>query len=164
MLNRLKSVLPEYGFEYVTTKNLSLFESVFYSNPEYYILTDSHPATKKDCIDTINFEIPERVRSIGVTREDDAVAFVSVIEGYPVAETYYIGLLLVDERYKRQHIGSQIVRAMITVASGMGFKNVCLSVQDNNVVGTQFWKKLGFYETGRCKGTGFDNLSLRYDI
>ena len=43
-------------------------------------------------------------------------------------------------------------------------KLIPLSVQENNISGLNFWKKMGFYEIGRCTCDGFDNLSMEYDI
>ena len=88
----------------------------------------------------------------------------SVLEGYPDADTLYVGLLLVDEKFKRKSIGTTIIKALFTIAADMNFKNLKLSVQENNISGLNFWKKIGFYEINRCTCDGFDNLSMKYDI
>lgn len=61
-------------------------------------------------------------------------------------------------------IGTLIIKALFSVASDLKFNNLQLSVQENNVSGLAFWKKLGFYEIERCTCNGFDNLSMKYDI
>ena len=53
MYQKLQALLPEFMIEPVTIDNLSTYEIVFYSNEEYYRLTDGHPATRELCEDTL---------------------------------------------------------------------------------------------------------------
>jgi len=53
---------------------------------------------------------------------------------------------------------------LFAIAADMNFKNLKLSVQENNISGLNFWAKMGFYEIDRCTCDGFDNLSMKYDI
>lgn len=161
---KLQAILQEYTVESVTMENLSKYETVFYSNEEYYFLTDGRPATRKDCEDTICSFATENVHSIGVLQNGKAISFMSILEGYPNDETLYIGLLLVDKKSQRQSVGTMLMNAIISVADDLKFQNLRLSVQSNNISGLAFWKKLGFYETSRCVCNGFDNLSMKYDI
>ena len=164
MYLKLQERLSEFTVEPVTMENLSFYEGVFYSNEEYYLLTDGSPATRETCEDTIDNFPPYQVYSVGVSRQEESVAFLSILDGYPDVETLYIGLLLVDEKYKRKSVGTLITKAILAIASELGFKNLKLSVQDNNLSGLNFWRKMGFYEKDRCACDGFDNLSMQYDI
>lgn len=161
---KLQALLPKYTVESVTMANLSEYEAVFYSNEEYYYLTDGHPATRKDCEDTICLFAAENVHSIGVSRNGKAIAFMSILERYPNTETLYVGLLLVDKKFQRQSVGTMLMKALLSVADDLKFQNLRLSVQSNNISGLTFWKKLRFYEVSRCICNGFDNLSMKYDI
>lgn len=164
MYFKLQERLPEFAVTRVTMENLSFYESIFFSNEEYYRLTDGNPATRKTCEDTIDSFPPHQVYSIGISRQEEAVAFLSILNGYPDVETLYIGLLLVDEKYKRKSVGTLITKAILTTASELGFKKLKLSVQENNLSGLKFWRKIGFYEKDRCACGGFDNMSMQYDI
>ena len=164
MYQKLQVLLPEFIIEPVTIDNLSAYETVFYSNDEYYLLTDGHPAKRELCEDTLSDYPPYKVYSVGVSQNKQAVSFLSVLEGYPDADTLYVGLLLVDEKFKRKSVGTTIMKALFAIAADMNFKNLKLSVQDNNISGLNFWKKIGFYEIDRCTCDGFDNLSMKYDI
>jgi len=164
MYQKLQALLPEFTIESVTMENLSTYETVFYSNEEYYCLTDGHPATRELCEETICGFSSYNVHSVGISRNGQAISFLSILDGYPDADTLYIGLLLVEERFKRKSIGTLIMMALFTVAADLKFKNLRLSVQENNIRGLKFWKKMGFYEIDRCTCDGFDNLSMKYDI
>lgn len=161
---KLRELLPGFTVEPVTLENLHRYEAIFCGNTDYCHITDGRPATKQDCIETIEMvaEFADgRGHSIGFSLNGEAVAFMSCLEGYPDAETAYIGLFLMDERYKRRHIGTQIVQAMLETARVSSFHAVRLSVQDNNISGCAFWRKLGFEAVASCDGEGFCNLSMK---
>jgi len=160
---RMQELLSEFTVEPITAENLLNYESIFYNNEEYYYLTDGHPATREICEASIEGYETYKVYSIGISQNGEAISFLSVLDGYPDSDTLYIGLLLVDDRFKRKAIGSTIMNALFSIAETAEYKNIKLSVQDNNKVGLSFWKKLGFYETDRCHCNGFDNLSMQYD-
>lgn len=164
MYKKLQALLPNFIIEPVTIDNLSTYEPIFYSNDEYYYLTDGHRATRELCEDTLCDYPPYKVYSVGVSQNGQAISFLSILEGYPDADTLYIGLLLVDGKFKRKSIGSTIMTVLFTIAADMNFKTLKLSVQENNISGLNFWKKMGFYEIDRCTCDGFDNLSMEYDI
>ncbi len=165
MIQKLQSYLSEYTVEIVSLSNISRYESVFYSNEEYYRLTDGHPATRKDCVDTIEYGADDpSAYTIGVSKNGEPVAFLSVITGYPQMTTLYIGLLLIHKNFKRQSIGTKIISALRKIVHELNFSDMQLSVQDNNIAGYSFWKKVGFYEIATCTCDGFNNLSMRCEI
>lgn len=165
MIQKLQSYLSEYTVEIVSLSNISRYESVFYSNDEYYLLTDGHPATRKECVDTIEYGMDDSsAYNIGVSKNGEPVAFLSVITGYPQMTTLYIGLLLIHENFKRQSIGTTIISALHKIAYQLNFSDMQLSVQDNNIAGYSFWKKVGFYEIAACTCNGFNNMSMRCEI
>ena len=164
MYKKLQALLPNFIIEPVTIDNLSTYEPIFYSNDEYYYLTDGHRATRELCEDTLCDYPPYKVYSVGMSQNGQAISFLSILEGYPDADTLYIGLLLVDEKFKRKSIGSTIMTVLFTIAADMNFKTLKLSVQENNISGLNFWEKMGFYEIDRCICDGFDNLSMKYDV
>ena len=120
----LQCFLPEFMIEPVTVDNLSDYESVFYNNKEYYCLTDGHSATREICEDTICGCSSYNVHSIGISWNGQAISFLSILDGYPDVDTLYIGLLLVDERFKRQSVGTSIMKAIFITAANLKFKNL----------------------------------------
>ena len=65
---KLKPRLPEFNIELVTLDNLDRYENIFYCNLEYYLITEGHPAAKRDCIPSIFFILRYSIssRSSGV--------------------------------------------------------------------------------------------------
>lgn len=159
----LKPRLPEFDIELVTLDNLKNYENVFYCNREYYLITDVRPATRQDCIETIEYgkEFPENsCYCIGFSLNGEAVALLSIFEGYPESDTLYIGLFLMNEKFKRKSIGTKIITSLIGEAFDSKYHSIKLSVQDNNISGCSFWRKLGFKTTKRSACNHFYNLSM----
>lgn len=163
---KLKPRLPEFKIELVTLDNLNNYENIFYCNQEYYLITEGHPATKQDCIETIEYgkDFPEDMcYCIGFSLHGEAVALLSILEGYPETDTLYIGLFLMNEKFKRKSIGTKIISSVIDESLNAQYNSIKLSVQDNNISGCSFWYKLGFKTTKKCDCNNFCNLSMELE-
>ena len=163
LFERIQSALPEFTLEIVTSDNMRKYQDVFYSNDEYYLLTQGRSAAENDIIKTIEYGKDfdaVTVHSWGFSTNNEAIALLSILENYPDHDTLYIGLFLVDQKHKRKHIGSRIIEAVRDCAFEMDFKSFKLSVLQDNVSGVKFWKSLGFREAGGTNRDG--NLSMEY--
>lgn len=89
-------------------------------------------------------EIAWRAPSYGYFRGDRLAAVLDLIDGYPSAETAYIGLFMVDGRFSGQGIGSRLVEELLEELKTAGFSRVRLAYQKANPQSTRFWTKNGF--------------------
>lgn len=160
---KLKPRLPEFNIELVTLNRLNYYENIFYCNQEYFLITDGSLATRQDCIETIEYgkNFPEDMYySIGFSLNGEVIALLSIFEGYPEADTLYIGLFLMNEKFKRKLIGTKIISSIIDESFNAKYNTIKLSVQDNNISRCSFWRKLGFKVTQKCDCDNFCNLSM----
>lgn len=160
---KLKPRLPEFNIELVTLNRLNYYEDIFYCNQEYFLITDGRLATRQDCIETIEYgkNFPEDMYyCIGFSLNGEAIALLSIFEGYPEADTLYIGLFLMNEKFKRKLIGTKIINSIIDESFNAKYNTIKLSVQDNNISRCSFWRKLGFKVTQKCDCDNFCNLSM----
>lgn len=160
---KLKPRLPEFNIELVTLNRLNYYENIFYCNQEYFLITDGRLVTRQDCIETIEYgkNFPEDMYySIGFSLNGEVIALLSIFEGYPEADTLYIGLFLMNEKFKRKLIGTKIISSIIDESFNAQYNTIKLSVQDNNISGCSFWRKLGFKVTQKCDCDNFCNLSM----
>jgi ribosomal protein S18 acetylase RimI-like enzyme len=163
LYNQVKHQLPEFNIELVTLENVNKYENIFYSNKEYYMITDGHTATQEDVIEVIEYsnDFPaDMCFCLGFSKDNEAIAFLSFFEGYPEENTLYIGLFLVDSNFQRISFGSKIISTLIDTAFHSKYNSIKLSVQDNNHSGYSFWTKLGFEIVEKTKCDGFYNLSM----
>ncbi len=160
---KLKPRLPEFNIELVTLNRLNYYEDIFYCNQEYFLITDGRLVTRQDCIETIEYgkNFPEDMYySIGFSLNGEVIALLSIFEGYPEADTLYIGLFLMNEKFKRKLIGTKIISSIIDESFNAKYNTIKLSVQDNNISRCSFWRKLGFKVTQKCDCDNFCNLSM----
>ncbi len=160
---KLKPRLPEFNIELVTLNRLNYYENIFYCNQEYFLITDGRLVTRQDCIETIEYgkNFPEDMYySIGFSLNGEVIALLSIFEGYPEADTLYIGLFLMNEKFKRKLIGTKIISSIIDESFNAKYNTIKLSVQDNNISRCSFWRKLGFKVTQKCDCDNFCNLSM----
>lgn len=167
-LNEIIIKSSDLLFESVTQVNIEKYEHIFYCNKEYYLITEGRQATKKDCIDTINY-CPNnfsrnKVLNVGGTYKGEPVAFLSILESYPEDDVLWIGLFLMDEKYKRKAIGTKIINALITATEQSSISKLRLSVQDNNIAGVKFWGKVGFKTISQCDCGHYNNLTMEYNV
>ncbi len=163
LFERIQSALSEFAPEIVTSDNMRKYQNVFYSNDEYYLLTDGRSATEYDIKETIDYGKDfdaVSVHSWGFSTNNEAIAFLSILEDYPEPDMLYIGLFLVDEKNKRKHIGSCIIKAVADCAFEMNYRSIKLSVLQENISGVKFWESLGFRKVSCANRDG--NLSMEY--
>ncbi|MBQ8392950.1 MAG: GNAT family N-acetyltransferase [Clostridia bacterium] len=165
---KMQHYLPDYKIEIITLDNLSKYEEVFYSNEEYYIITDGKPADLELCKDVITYcpdEFPcENVFCIGFSKDDKPVAILSILLGYPIDSVLYLGLFIVNKPFHKQGVGMKIIHAFISTAKILNFSKIELSVQDNNISGSNFWRKLSFITTDKCNCGDFYNSSMELGL
>lgn len=63
----------------------------------------------------------------------------------------------VEEEYRRQHIGSMLIEAMLREAADMKLELLTLEVRRSNLAAQNLYKKYGFNEIGMRKGYYSDN-------
>ena len=161
IFDKVQDRLTGFKVEAVDLKNSGKYENIFLSNTDYYMITDGRPATYKDCLETIEYAKDFPIGySIGFKKGSDVIAFLSFFECYPEENVCYIGLFLVDKRFRKHSYGTQIINALIDVVFSSGYTSVKLSVQDNNVSGYSFWRKMGFECVDTTQCNGFNNISM----
>jgi ribosomal protein S18 acetylase RimI-like enzyme len=80
----------------------------------------------------------------GVEKEGALVAVAELLEGYPAAHDWYIGLLLVAPEHRRQNVGTQLCAALLRWMSERGASLVRLVVHQQNAGARSFWERQGF--------------------
>ena len=101
------------------------------------------------------------------------VAFIEgVLVGYVgiwrVADEAHMTSVTVRRDYRRQGLGSELVRFILHVSADLGLRRAFLEVRESNVAGQRLYRKLGFQHTGWRKGyyrsTGEDAVVMSKTI
>ena len=81
--------------------------------------------------------------------EEDLVAILDLIAGYPDRESAFIGWFMVDAERQNQGIGSQLFADLRASLSAQGIRKLSLACVKENTEARSFWEHQGFTATGR---------------
>lgn len=68
-----------------------------------------------------------------------------LIDGYPDAESEFIGFFMMNKKLQGNQIGTQIIQEVCQYLKETGIKSVSLGIDKGNPQFTHFWKKNGFF-------------------
>ena len=89
---------------------------------------------------------------VGFYQDDDLVAVMDLVDGFPKDSIVFIGFFMMSKRLKGREIGSSIIREVSEYMKSKGITSIRLAIDKGNPQSTHFWKKNGFsviYEADR---------------
>ena len=89
---------------------------------------------------------------VGFYQDDDLVAVMDLVDGFPEDSIVFIGFFMMSKRLQGQEIGSSIIREASKYLKSKGITSIRLAIDKGNPQSTHFWKKNGFsviYEVDR---------------
>jgi diamine N-acetyltransferase len=135
---------------------MSALQSVLEAAPAYFETITGTPPGNAEAQSTYTALPPGKdyddKRVWGLYSGEAMIGCADVIRGYPVREKAIIGLLLLAERWQRRGLGrafALLIEKMI--AEWPEIATLRIGVVDRNVGALEFWRKLGYIETGEVK-------------
>ena len=148
MLDAIKKQLSEYEIAVITRENFKQVFEVYDTNQDFFLLTQGREATIDTCVDDIDALPPtcgaHQKIYVSICEQDNIIAVMDLITGYPDETTVWIGLLLVHGDMQCKKIGSRIAEAVIAAAYATGYKLAQLGVIESNTKAITFWQRHGF--------------------
>ena len=90
----------------------------------------------------------------GFYEADKLCAVIDLIDGYPDAQTAFIGFFMLDHRIQGAGRGTAIIADLCTYLRGKGFASVRLGIDRDNPQSMHFWKKNGFAQLREIEREG----------
>lgn len=87
---------------------------------------------------------PEQKYYVGFFDADTLVAVMDLIDGYPDADTAFIGFFMMNKDLQGQGTGTMIVRDVLAALRALGYTAVRLGIDKENPQSNHFWRKNGF--------------------
>ena len=87
---------------------------------------------------------PARKHYVGFFDADTLVAVMDLIDGYPDADTAFIGFFMMNKDLQGQGTGTMIVREVLAALRVLGYTAVRLGIDKENPQSNHFWRKNGF--------------------
>lgn len=87
---------------------------------------------------------PAQKHYVGFFDADTLVAVMDLIDGYPDADTAFIGFFMMNKDLQGQGTGTAIVRDALAALRALGYTAVRLGIDKENPQANHFWRKNGF--------------------
>ena len=87
---------------------------------------------------------PAQKHYVGFFDAGTLVAVMDLIDGYPDADTAFIGFFMMNRELQGQGTGTAIVRDVLAALRALGYTAVRLGIDKENPQSNHFWRKNGF--------------------
>ena len=162
--NALAARLTSYTIAPITKANYENFANLYLSNREFFVATQASLPRLDDILANATAVPPKYdIRGkhyLGILEEDNPIALLDVLVGYPSHETVYIGLLLIHGKKQGNAVGTTIVDAICEAAQKIDCTQIELGVISSNIKAISFWTKQGFVQTGTIETTHMDKPAV----
>ncbi len=153
----IETLSADYDVRKITEADISDVYSLCKANTKYYSYLHIEP-TRQNLTEVIS-EMPEGTKPedkhfVGFYGKDDnLVAILDLITGYPENDDAFIGWFMVDAKLQGQGIGSQIFADIRAALHSRGYDYLSLGCITENEEAINFWIGQGFKPTGQITDT-----------
>lgn len=146
----IQELSRRYQVRELTESDIDAVFTLCVRNPQYYEYCP--PAISRESIQSDMKALPpnttdEQKHYIGFYENDNLVAVMDLIEGFPNNETAFIGFFMMNAELQGMGIGTQIIQELVEELRKEYFY-IRLGYVKGNVQAEQFWLKNRFEKTG----------------
>ena len=157
----ISKLSKSYSVRTLKESDVEMLVELCRQNTVFYEYTEARP-TRENILDDMHATPP------GITMEDkyyfgffddqELVAIMDLIDGYPKLEIAYIGFFMMNPQYQGKQIGTAIVGEVIDYLQSIGKTAVRLAIEKGNPQSSHFWKKNGFEVISEADVNGWTKL------
>lgn len=137
-----------YRVRFLGANDIEEIERLCLSNPQYYryhSIELNRELILEDMTILPDGKTAEDKYFVGYYDEHRTlIAVLDLIDGYPAADTVYIGLFMVDAKVSKKGVGTAVICELCDSLAQIGFHSVRLAYGSQNPQSTRFWQKNGF--------------------
>lgn len=152
MITGIRSISEQYEVCLLNENHLREILSLCKGNPLYYFHTKKE-VTLEEIKNDLKALPPGKESKdkffVGFYLENQLVAVMDLISGYPDEATAYIGFFMMNQSFQGKGTGTQIVEQVCAFLKKQGFAHVRLGYVKGNPQSRQFWIKNRFLPVGR---------------
>ena len=143
----VEALSSDYDVRRITEADISDVYGLCRSNRRYYRSINRKPSRQQ--LTEVISELPEETNAsqkffVGFYDEDELIAILDLITGYPEKDDAFIGWFMVNAANQRQGVGSQIFADVRAAMKAQGFDRLTLECPAASEEAEAFWKKQGF--------------------
>lgn len=135
------------------------------SNPNYYHHMKMRPTPEN--VNEVFTALPdgktmEDKYFLGFYLENRLVAILDLITRYPDKDTAFIGWFMVDKKFQKKGVGTEIITSLLAFLQKEAFLFVRLAYVEGNRESESFWRKNRFRPTGvRLEKEGYTAVVMQ---
>lgn len=155
---------PDVQVARLTGTDAGRLQELYEACADFTILVDGEPPGPQAAADDLAAlppgSRPDDKHVFGlVDATGRVVAMLEAIRDYPEPGTWWVGLMLVDPRRRRDGLGTAFSAAFERWAADQGCRQVALGVVSANAGGLSFWRRLGFTLDRTVEAQSFGRLT-----
>ena len=95
---------------------------------------------------------------VGFYQDDDLIAVMDLVDGYPEQEIAFIGFFMMKKALQGKGLGTAIIQEAAAYLKSAGKTAIRLAIDKDNPQSNHFWKKNGFLVIREAKRNGWTLL------
>lgn len=158
-----KLISDKYDVRKLTEEDVDDIFNLCIGNPLYYeycppLITKEHILDDMTMLPP-NVDISDKYY-IGFYHENQLIAIMDLINGYPSKSVAFIGFFMTDQSVQSSGVGTGIIQKLCTYLKTLGFYSVQLAWVKGNPQAEHFWLKNGFIKIKETSSTAADSVIL----
>ena len=136
-----------------TAADAAAIQALFAADLEYFPRVEGAPLRDDEgaiILDECPPDFPRERRHLFIV---DDVAILDMLEGYPNAETWFLGLIFLAPSARGRGLGTRLVEAVCDHARSHGARALRLAVATSNPGAERLYKRMGFSFVARRQRT-----------
>ncbi len=157
----IKKLSSHYNTRALDEADADMILEVCQQNALFYEYTEAQPTGEQiqnDMKLTPPGIDPSAKYFVGFFNDQDLVAVMDLIDGYPKPRIAYIGFFMMNRKYQGKQIGTEIIGGVTAYLTTIGKTAVRLAIDKGNPQSTHFWKKNGFEIISEAEINGWTKL------
>jgi GNAT superfamily N-acetyltransferase len=148
-------IVPSHTVRRATAADAPTIQTLLATDPEYFPRVEGAPLRADEALIILD----ERPPDFPLERKHvflvDDVALLDMLEGYPDARTWFLGLIFLAAHARGRGLGTRLVEATCDHARTHGAAALRLAVATTNPGAERLYKRLGFRFVARRQRTVF---------
>ena len=143
----LSKFSTQYSVRYMSDSDADEILTFCLQNEQYYRYCGKQPSRElilRDLHITPPNTPAEAKYYVGYYEENNLVAVMDLIDGYPDNETAFIGFFMMSRPLQGRQIGTYIIQELCLYLKETGMERVLLGIDKENPQSNHFWAKNGF--------------------
>ena len=155
----IQKLSKRYTVRRLTAKDVDRIYALCRKNTQYYEYCGKEPSIEwiqQDLTITPPGIPMEKKYYLGFWEEEQLVAVMDLIDGYPQPDCAYLGFFMMDRDQQGKGIGTAVISEALEYLRDLGFQTCRLGIDKENPQSNHFWCKHGFQvirEVQREEGT-----------